>query len=136
MARRVPERVPAPWLGFGTGTPHGSGIPMPETGASILPPPTPEHRRIAAGQFERANQVIATGNYDYGIQLLLTCCKLDPANLIYRQALRQTEKTKYKNNRRGSRLALLTTSAARAKMKAAKRARDYLKVLVHGEEVL
>ncbi|HEV3255553.1 MAG TPA: tetratricopeptide repeat protein [Gemmataceae bacterium] len=109
---------------------------MADNDVAILPPPSPEHRRIAAGQFERANQVIATGNYDYGIQLLLTCCKLDPANLIYRQALRQTEKTKYKNNRRGSRLALLTTSAARAKMKAAKRARDYLKVLVHGEEVL
>jgi len=109
---------------------------MADNDASILPPPSPEHRRIAAGQFERANQVIATGNYDYGIQLLLTCCKLDPANLIYRQALRQTEKTKYKNNRRGSRLALLTTSAAKAKIKAAKRARDYLRMLQHGEEVL
>src|SRR5947209_2553805 len=109
---------------------------MADSHASVLPPPSPEHRRIAAGQFERANQVIATGNYDYGIQLLLTCCKLDPANLIYRQALRQTEKNKYKNNRRGSRLAVLTTSAAKAKMKAAKRGRDYLKVLEHGEVVL
>jgi tetratricopeptide (TPR) repeat protein len=103
---------------------------------SILPPLSAEHRRIAAGQFERANQVIATGNYDYGIQLLLTCCKLDPANLIYRKALRHTEKTKYKNNLRGSRLALLSTSTAKAKIKAAKRSRDYLKVLECGEEVL
>ena len=98
--------------------------------------PTPDRRRIAAGQFERANQVIATGNYDYGIQLLLMCCKEDPANLVYRQALRQTEKAKYKNNLRGSRFAFLTTWATKAKLKAAKQTRDYLTVLEHGEAIL
>lgn len=103
---------------------------------SPLPPPSPEHRRIAAERFERANQVIATGNYDYGIQLLLTCCKLDPANLLYRQALRRTQKAKYNNNLRGSRWAWLTTPRARARLKVAKRNRDYLKVLEHGEEIL
>ena len=49
---------------------------------SLLPPPTAEQRRAAAGQFERANQVVATGNFDYGIGLLLTCCKLDPGMRI------------------------------------------------------
>jgi tetratricopeptide (TPR) repeat protein len=104
--------------------------------SSAMPAPNPEHRRIAAGQFERANQVIATGNYDYGIQLLLTCCKLDPANLVYRQVLRKTEKTKFKNNMRGSRLAFLTTSASKTKLRAAKASRDYLKMLEYGEQVL
>jgi tetratricopeptide (TPR) repeat protein len=101
-----------------------------------IPMPSPEQRRVAAGQFERANQVIATGNFDYGMQLLLTCCKLDPGNLIYRQALRKTEKAKFNNNLRGSRLAFLTTSTSRTKLKAAKASRDYLKVLEHGEAVL
>jgi tetratricopeptide (TPR) repeat protein len=109
---------------------------MADNDPSVLPPPSPEHRRVAAGQFERANQVIASGNYDYGIQLLLTCCKLDPANMIYRQTLRRTEKTKYKNNMRGSRLALFSTAPAKAKLKAAKHSRNYLRVLEHGEEVL
>jgi tetratricopeptide (TPR) repeat protein len=109
---------------------------MVDADTSVLPAPTPEHRRVAAGQFERANQVIKTGNFDYGIQLLLTCCKLDPANLVYRQALRKTEKVKYKNNLRGSRLAFLTTSATRTKLKAARAGRDYLRVLEHGEEIL
>jgi len=104
--------------------------------AAFVPTPTPEHRRVAVGQFERANQVIATGNYDYAIQLLLTCCKMDPANLIYRQTLRRTEKIKYRNNLRGSRLAFLTTSTSRTKLKAAKASRDYLKVLECGEKVL
>jgi tetratricopeptide (TPR) repeat protein len=109
---------------------------MPTNDALILPPPNPEHRRIAASQFERANQVIATGNFDYGIRLLLSCCKLDPANLIYRQTLRRTEKTKYRNNLRGSWLAGVTTWPIRARLKAAKTARDWLKVLELGERVL
>jgi tetratricopeptide (TPR) repeat protein len=109
---------------------------MAELEPSTLPAVSPEHRRVAAGQFERAKQVIETGNHDYGIQLLLTCCKLDPANLVYRQALRRTEKVKFKNNLRGSRLAFLSNSTSRAKLKAAKGSRDYLKVLEHGEEIL
>jgi tetratricopeptide (TPR) repeat protein len=102
----------------------------------ILPAPSPEHRRVATGQFERANQVVATGNFDYGIRLLLSCCKLDPANLLYRQALRRTEKAKYANNLRGSWHAWLTGWPAKARVKASLGARDYLKVLEHGERVL
>jgi tetratricopeptide (TPR) repeat protein len=103
---------------------------------SKFPTTSPEHRRVAAGQFERANQVIATGNFDYGIQLLLTCCKLDPGNLVYRQVLRKTEKVKFNNNLRGSRLAFLTTSATKTRLKAAKASRDYFRVLECGEEIL
>lgn len=109
---------------------------MADNDRPALPPPSPEHRRVALGQFERAQQVTAKGDFDYGIQLLLTCCKLDPANLVYRRYLRQVERAKYKNNLRGSPLAMLTTSAAKAKIKASKRSRDYLKVLECGEEVL
>src|SRR5258707_10937951 len=103
---------------------------------SRFPTTSPEHRRVAVGQFERANQVIATGNFDYGIQLLLKCCELDPGNLIYRQALRKTEKAKFNNNLRGSRLAFLTTSMTKTKLRAAKASRDYLKVLQFGEQIL
>lgn len=109
---------------------------MADNEPSVLPPVSPEHRRVAAGQYERAQQVIAKGDYDYGIPLLITCCKLDPANLIYRKFLRQTEKSKYKNNLRGSRLAVLTTSPTKAKIKGAKHNHDYLKVLELGEDVL
>ncbi len=101
-----------------------------------LPPPNAEHRRIAAERFDRANQVIATGDYDYGIQLLITCCKLDPGNMLYRQTLRRTQKAKFNNNLRGSRLALVTTARTRGRMKAAKRNGEYLKVLEYGEEIL
>src|SRR5262249_40743060 len=101
-----------------------------------LPPPTPEQRRVAAGQFERANEVLATGNHDYAMQLLLSCCQLDPANLIYRKLLRQTQRAKYGNNLRGGRFALLTTSASRLRMKSAQRGGNHLKVLEHAERIL
>jgi tetratricopeptide (TPR) repeat protein len=96
-----------------------------------------EHRRVAAGNFEHANQVIASRkNYDYGIVMLLKCCILDPSNLIYRQALRRTQRAKYNNNLRGSRLAWLTTWPLKARLKAARRTKDHLKVLELGERIL
>ena len=103
---------------------------------SLVPAPTADQRRAATGQFERANQVISTGNFDYGIRLLLSCCKLDPANLIYRQALRRTEKAKYRDNKRGHWLAWLTTWPGVSRAKRALRAADYVKVLEYGEIVL
>jgi len=109
---------------------------MVERDADILPPPSPEHRRVAAGQFEHANRVIASGNHDYGIRLLLSCCKLDPANLTFRQHLRRTQKLKWRNNLRGSLLAWLTTLPARARVRSALAARDYVRVLEAGEAVL
>ena len=104
--------------------------------ADPLPPVTAEARRIAAERFDRANQVAASGNFDYAIQLLLTCSKLDPANFLFRQTLRRTQKAKYKNNLRGSRLAFLTTFRLRAKLKSAKRSGDNRKALEYGEQLL
>jgi tetratricopeptide (TPR) repeat protein len=98
--------------------------------------PSPEHRRIAAERFEHARRAVTTGNHDYAVQLLLTCCKLDPGNLIYRQELRKNQKAKHKNNLRGGFFAFLTTRKPKAKLKWAKRSRDYHRVLEHGEQVL
>lgn len=110
---------------------------MPERPtAGKLPAPTAEQRRIAQDSFNKAKELIAEGGYDYAIQLLLTCCKLDPGNFFYRQKLRETQKTKYGNNLRGSRFAFLTTPRWKAKLKVAKRNRDYLKALELGEQVL
>lgn len=107
---------------------------MPDT--PTVPAPTAEQKRIASDSFARAKEAIGSGGLDYAISLLLTCCKLDPGNFFYRQTLRKTQKEKYGNNLRGSRLAFFTTPRWKAKTKAAKRSRDYLKVLEHGEQVL
>ncbi|MCI0643005.1 MAG: tetratricopeptide repeat protein [Gemmataceae bacterium] len=103
--------------------------------ASTLPSLTPEQRRAAAGQFERANQVLASGNYDYGIQLLFNCCLIDPASPIYRQTLRQAEKKKFQNNLKGSALAFLTNLRAKLQLKTSLRTGNYVKVLERAERV-
>ncbi len=109
---------------------------MADSASSRVPTPSPDHRRIAAERFEHARRAATSDNYDYAIQLLLTCCKFDPANLIYRQELRRTQKAKHKNNLRGGLFAFLTTAKPKTQLKAAKRTRDYIKVLEHGEQVL
>jgi tetratricopeptide (TPR) repeat protein len=109
---------------------------MADSERPVLPTPSPEQRRVALGQYERAQQVTAKGDHDYAIQLLLTCCKLDPGNLTYRRALRQVEKNKYNNNMRGSWTAMVTTTPTKAKLKAAKHNQDFVKVLELGEEIL
>jgi tetratricopeptide (TPR) repeat protein len=109
---------------------------MTQRSNPTVPTPTAEQRRVAAENFERARQVLVTGNHDYGINLLTLCCKLDPGNFLYRQSLRRAQREKFGNNLRGSRFAFLTTGRHRARLKAAKAGRDYLRVLEHGEAVL
>jgi tetratricopeptide (TPR) repeat protein len=109
---------------------------MARAAPTPVPPTNPEQHRVTAGKFERAHQVIATGHYDEGIRLLLECCKLDPSNLLYRQALRRTEKAKYRNNHRGSRLAWLTAWLYRARLRAALAGRDHAAAMDHAERIL
>ena len=107
--------------------------PMPEP---TVPSPTAEQRRIAQESFNRARDAITGRHLDYGIALLLTCCRLDPANFFYRQTLRKTQKDKYGNNLRGSRFAFLSTPRWKTRVRSAKRGREYLKVLEFAENVL
>src|SRR5262249_49584444 len=72
--------------------PHEDVVGMADTTPSPLPLCTAEQRVAAVKQFDRANQVLASGDHDYAAQLLLGCCKIDPGNATYRQSLRQTQK--------------------------------------------
>lgn len=101
-----------------------------------IPALTPEQRRVAAGQYDRANQVIAKGDFDYGIKLLQNCCKIDPGNVIYRKALRQTQRAKFKDNLKGSSFSSLTTAPAKLRLKSSFKAEDHVKVLETAEEIL
>jgi Flp pilus assembly protein TadD len=107
-----------------------------QTSPGSAPSPTTDQRRVAQESFAKAKELISEGGFDYAIQLLLTCCRLDPANFFYRQTLRKTQKDKYGNNLRGSRFAFLTTPRWKTKLKMAKRNRNYLKALEYGEQVL
>src|SRR4051812_47511175 len=103
---------------------------------NTLPKLTAEQRRAALGQFERAKQVLKAGDLDYCLQLLLSCCAIDPANLIYRQQLRQTQRSKYANNGTGQPLAYVRSLAARLRLRRALLKSDYLDALIQCEAIL
>lgn len=108
----------------------------PTPSRSRLPKVRPEQRRAAAGQFERANQALNEGNVDYAIQLLFSCCQLDPVTPTYRQTLRQAEKSKYGEKGTGQKLAFLTGLPARLRLRRARSKGDYLAVLEVAEQIL
>jgi tetratricopeptide (TPR) repeat protein len=96
----------------------------------------PEQRRAALQQFERAKQVLKGGDYDYALQLLLACCKIDPVNLIYRQELRRTQRAKYEDRGRGQPLAPLLSLWTRMRLMWAMRSENYNEALVQAELIL
>src|SRR5262245_19284418 len=101
-----------------------------------LPSPSADQRRIAAAQFDRANQVIAANEFDYAIQLLTSCCKIDPGNALYRKTLRAIQKVRHKNKAGGGMFTAVATARAKMRLKKALSAKDYTKALELAEEVL
>lgn len=131
-----PARV-APSSSFLKAAAASEGRPVAaDDSTPVIPGVADEQRLAAAGQFERAKEVVETGNDDYAIHLLRSCCKLDPAKLSYRKTLRQVEKNKYQDRRRVGWMSWATNVAAKAKIRSALQAGDYLKVLEVGEVVL
>ncbi len=92
-----------------------------------------EEREAAAAQFERALEILANDEEekDRAREMLLSCCRLDPANIGYRRALRRGGRLL----RRGG-VVPLVSEGARDRLEAARQAGDPRKVLEHGEEVL
>jgi hypothetical protein len=97
---------------------------------------TLEQARAAAGQFERAQQMLARGgDPDYARQLLFSCCSLDPANLTYRQTLRHLLQAE--RRRSGLRwFGTLSDLGLMVRLSSARRSKDYGRVLEQGEKVL
>jgi tetratricopeptide (TPR) repeat protein len=97
---------------------------------------TPQMRDAASKQFSHATEVIRTGgDLNYAQQLLLSCCKLDPANVMYRKMLREVTRD-LGAGRKGSWFGSLTNLPARGRLKKARHAGDHRKALECGEELL
>jgi serine/threonine protein kinase len=109
---------------------------VPEDSPEMLGIP-PEQVKAAAGQFERAMELIRVkGHSDYPLQLLLSACQLDPTNLRYRKALRDLGRMGAASRRSWLGSFSPTNLANRTKLKSARRAGDHRKVLEHGENQL
>jgi serine/threonine-protein kinase len=113
--------------------PSAFRTPNPEDSESVSRLGLPvEQLRSAAGQFKRAQQARDAGSLAYALELLLSCCRLDPANLLYRAALRQVGRSLADKDRPGALAALAT----RLRLKGASRRHDGRKVLEYGEALL
>jgi hypothetical protein len=99
--------------------------------AGDLPSPAAD---IIAGQLAYAKGQIGRGQYDMGLHLLLTCCKMDPGNLECHQALRQA--VREAPRRPEGLLKLLRGLLGWARLKLARRAGNAAQVLALGAEVL
>jgi serine/threonine protein kinase len=117
---------------------HPPPTRAPDSTSSEILGISDDQRRVAASQFERAREVLATDNQEqtYAYELLVSCCKLDPANTTYRRALRLVGQELRGRAGLGRWLAPLAALAAKARLKAARHAGDHRKVLEHGEAVL
>lgn len=119
-----------------------SASPPPSSNAPPAPgrlpglTPTPDQRRQAAMHFERGGNLIAQGDYRHGIRRLIDCCRLDPANLLYRQALRRADKARFNNCHPGGWLPWLLSWPLRARLRTAHLAGRYLEVLHLAERIL
>lgn len=135
--------------------PIAEATPPPRRRSRPVPPPTPPSSSDdtalsatpsdaeaapapagpAAGQFERAKQVLATGNWEYAYQLLLSCCRLEPENVTYRQALRKAQKAR-RIGQQGGWLSGLGKLKALARLKLARKTGDHKGALERVEDVL
>ena len=103
---------------------------------ALIANPTPHQYRIAVGQFEKASEAISKGNYDYGVPLMLSCCALDPANLRYRQKLRQAGEAAHECHVRLNVGATVVDWILKARIKAAVHTHAWGKVLEMCEQIL
>jgi tetratricopeptide (TPR) repeat protein len=117
-------------------TPTPTPPPTPEPGPTLPGGVTPEQTRAAAAYHERAVAVMKEGGgEEYARQLLTRCLQQDPFNRTARKLLRDL-------NRKASPgllsrwLGSLNVMGLKARMRSARSAGDFRKVLEHGEEVL
>jgi serine/threonine protein kinase len=96
---------------------------------------TLEQVQAAAAQNERAQQAAAKGHLDYALDLLLSCCKLDPLTTSFRQRLRDIGRRIESRKVRGLG-GWFSAFSLRGKFRAARKARDVRKALEYGEELL
>jgi tetratricopeptide (TPR) repeat protein len=85
--------------------------------------------------FQYGNDAALKNNHDYAIEMYQRACKIDPENLIYRQALRGTERRKFNNDpAKVGKLVYARLQGTRLKVKTLKAKKDWKGVIETCEE--
>jgi serine/threonine protein kinase len=90
-------------------------------------------RRAAFELYEHARVALKAGNDDYALSLLLSCCRLAPGELNYRQGLRQAQRQR---RGQGPWHNLVVRCYYRLRLEMARARKEPLQVLADGEELL
>jgi tetratricopeptide (TPR) repeat protein len=86
--------------------------------------------------FQYGNDAAMKNNHDYAIDMYTRACKIDPDNLIYRQALRGIERRKFGNDpSKVGKLVGMKTNPIRLKAKGSKAKGNWKQVIETSEEV-
>ena len=85
-------------------------------------------RKLASDCFKRATEAMAKQNWDYAVEMFLTCAKMVPDNLMYRQSLTGCLRKKYKDNKTGASMTFLKLSGIRSRLKKARNAKNWVEV--------
>jgi serine/threonine protein kinase len=116
-------------------------LPAASTATSLVlgedpSPSSVEERNIAKGRFQRASQLMAQDNYEYALELLLTCCRLDPTKVIYRHALRRADQAPAVRQQAAGWRAWLRGVFLLLRFQIAKRCGMHLRLLNVGERLV
>lgn len=85
--------------------------------------------------FQYGNDAALKSNYDYAIDMYRQACKLDPENLVYRQALRGVERKKFGNDpAKVGRMAVVKIQPIRARAKVSRSKGNFAHMLEVCEE--
>jgi tetratricopeptide (TPR) repeat protein len=99
-------------------------------------PEEQKKRKFAADCMKKAQEAMAKANWDYACEMFGNCVKLVPSNLAYRQALRGSQRKKYKDNKSGASMAFLKINGVRSKIKKARTAKNWVELDAAAEEGL
>ena len=95
----------------------------------------PQSKQKSQTLFSKGNEAALSGNYDYAIQMYQDACKIDPGNLVFRQALRGAERRKFGNEpSKVGRLVGAKNQPIRMRARSAKNKGNYTHALEVCEE--
>ncbi|MCA1686047.1 MAG: hypothetical protein LC745_08695, partial [Planctomycetia bacterium] len=94
-----------------------------------------QNQKKAMTFFQTGNDAVLKANYDYAIEMYQGACKVEPASLIYRQALRIAQRKKFKDDpSKVGRLVGARTQPIRMRARSAKSKGKSAEALIICEE--
>ena len=97
---------------------------------------SPAERNRLQQLFQKGNQAVSQGQFDYATDMFQACVVMDPGNRHYAVNLLNNLFKKYNNNKKGSKMAAISGMGAKTGVKKSSMSKDWPGVIKSGVEVL